>query len=171
MAWLTPYTVIVVAWCATRYHWTDVEKLDVGGLVVASLALLGFVVEHLRRETVSRWVGVIGLVPAFLVAGYAVAASFSWFGLDVSTVSGVSGWIYSVFTPIGSLVGVVIVQAKVTSPETLATELDGAHAEGAAGVLRGGEGTGVAPTTQIAADGTQFTYTSAAGMVTPEPTA
>jgi hypothetical protein len=81
------------------------------------------VVEHLRKETPSRWVGVIGLIPSVIVAGYTVAAMFAWFGLHASAVSGFTVGVYSLFTPLGSLLGVTIVQGKVTSPETVAAEL------------------------------------------------
>lgn len=116
------YVTLSVAWAATQLHWTADENTAVAGFAFATLALAGFTVEHLRRETPSRWVGVIGLIPATLITAYTVAATFGWGQLNPSSVAGATGLITALFTPIATLAGVGIVQARVTSPETLQRE-------------------------------------------------
>lgn len=110
----------VIPWAQDAYHWTGPQTTATSGVTLTTIALAAFIVEHLRRETPSRWVGVLGLIPAEVSGVVLLGIAFLWWGesaLKVSTL------VLAVFTPIGALVGVTIAQAKVTSPETLAADL------------------------------------------------
>lgn len=101
-------------------HWTGPQTTAASGAAIATVGLLGFLIEHLRRETPSRWVGVMTLIPPEVSAIVLLGIAFAWWNESALRVS---GYVVALLTPIGALVGVTIAQAKVTSPETLHDEL------------------------------------------------
>lgn len=115
VAVLTAATTGALAYASPTYHWTGEQTTASSGAAVATIALLGFLVEHLRRETPSRWVGVIGLIPAEVSSIVLLGITFAWWGESALEVS---GFVLAILVPVGSLLGVTIVQAKIYSPET-----------------------------------------------------
>lgn len=144
IAALTAATAPVLAWVAVQSHWVAEQTTSSTAAALATIGLVGFVVEHLRKETPSRWVGIFGMLTVEVPAVAALGIAFAWWP---PSANGVAGTITSGIALVAGLFGVTIAQGKVTSPETLTKELGQAHVEGAAGARRGGEGTGIPPVT------------------------
>ena len=116
----TAVAASVITWAQGVFHWSDIQTTAVSGATLAGIAFLSFVVEHVRKETPSRWVGVIGTIPPFVGALIYLGVAFAWWTTTASTVTSL---VTAVLTPIGALAGVTYAQSKVTSPETMAAEL------------------------------------------------
>lgn len=129
----------VIAWAQDEFEWTAPKVLAVSAVTATTVALVAFIVEHLRKETPSRWVGVIGLLVAEVPAIGALGVAFAWWSDDASAK--LSSAIIAAISFVATLLGVNLVQEKVTSPETMRSEIAVAQASG----RRGGDGTGIPP--------------------------
>lgn len=118
VAVLTALTASVIAYSASTFSWTDAQTTATSGAALASIALVGFLVEHLRPGTPQRWVGVLGLIPAEFSSVATLGIVFMWWGESALKVS---GFVIAIVTPLASIAGVTIAQAKVYSLKT-ATE-------------------------------------------------
>lgn len=118
---VTSVTLAVLAWSAGTFHWTTAQIGASSGVAVSTVALGAFIVEHRRKGTPSRWVGVLGMIPAEVTTVVTVGIAFAWWGASAVRVSSL---VLAIVVPLASLAGVTIAQAKVTSPETMSTELE-----------------------------------------------
>lgn len=129
VAALTASTATALAWAHSTFHWSDLQTTAVSVVGASSIALAGFIAEHLRKETPSRWVGVLGLVPAEVTSVVGLGIAFAWWGESATKIGGA---VIGAVTFLASLAGVAVAQGKVTSPETLARELEATAIEVAA---------------------------------------
>lgn len=113
---LTGISAAVLAWAQSAFHWADTQTTAASGAAIATIALVTFVIEHLRNGTASRWVGVLGMIPAEVSAVVLLGVAFAWW--DTSALK-VSTFVLALITPLAAIFGVTIAQGKVTSPETL----------------------------------------------------
>lgn len=122
--------------------WDEARVAAASALALATIAFLAALVEHLRRETPSRWVAVFGLSPPEVVALLVVLRVFEVTHLSAGT----EGAIVSLVSLGLSIFGVTIAQAKVTSPETGEKVLEENVATAQAIALRATPGgTGIPP--------------------------
>jgi hypothetical protein len=133
VAGLTSASAAALAWAATQFHWTSDQALASSAAGVATIALLGFVAEHVRKETPSRWVGIFGLLTTEVPVVFALGLAFTWW---TQASNATAGLIASAITIVAAGFGVTVAQSKVTSPETLKAAVGSAHKQGMAATGR-----------------------------------
>lgn len=115
VAVLSAATAGAIAYAASTFHWRDTQTAASSGAALATVALIGFLIEHLRPGSPSRWVGVIGLLPPEVGAVVTLGVVFAWWGESAVKVT---GFVSAILLPVAAILGVSVAQAKVYSPET-----------------------------------------------------
>lgn len=133
----------VITWAQSTFHWVAGQTLAVSTVTATAVAFLAFVVEHVRKETPSRWVGIFGTLTPLIPAVGALGTAFAWWTAEVSAKW--TGSLVAAVAFLAGIAGVSIAQGKVTSPETRTAELASTAAIAQASARRGGDGTGVPP--------------------------
>jgi uncharacterized membrane protein YjjB (DUF3815 family) len=116
--------------------WSTDQVLAASALATLTVGFVAAVVEHVRKETPSRWVAVFGLLPPEVAALLVMLRVF-----EVTHFSaGTEGAVLAIVTGALAAFGVTVAQSKVYAPETIDAARASAHA---------GQGIGTPPVVPV----------------------